>query len=194
MLTNILKVTFCKNILLLWLTLPEADKSASWLKCFVLGYLLFPLAVCVFRLWCWAEQRSRPLLRPVPCLSTQEVLGDSFLDMITHKFCLWWMVSNYRWFRGFLLMDDELCMWDSCSSKNHNCFRCTETHPWTPKCHQSEIIYNSTSLCSPPSTSITICVVMNSLILPFFIKSVVSETNVLHLRLLNLPCLGQPLE
>lgn len=38
------------------------------------------------------------------------------------------------------------------------------------------------------------CVVMNSLILSFFIKTVISEINVLHLQLLNLPRLGQLLE
>lgn len=131
---------------------------------------------------------SRSFPRPVPCLSTREVLGDFFLDVISHKLCPGGMVSNYRWFRGFLLVGDELRMWDPCSSKD----LCT--HPWTPRCHQSEIIYNSTSWCPPPPTSITVCIIMNSLILPFFIKSVVSETNVLHLQLLNLPCLGQPLE
>lgn len=45
-----------------------------------------------------------------------------------------------------------------------------------------------------PSQHYCQCVVMNSLILPFFIKTVISEINVLHLQLLNLPRLGQLLE
>lgn len=45
-----------------------------------------------------------------------------------------------------------------CNSKDHNCSHCIETHPWAPKCHQAEIIYNSTSLCPPPPTSPTVSV------------------------------------
>lgn len=48
--------------------------------------------------------------------------------------------------------------------------------------------------CSLPPKCYCQCVVMNSLIFPFFIKTVISEINVLHLQLLNLPRLGQLLQ
>lgn len=56
--------------------------------------------------------------------------------------------------------------------KVHKCFYYTQTPSWTPKCHQTAIIYNSTSLFpAPPPTYYCQCVVMNSLILPFFYQN-----------------------
>lgn len=180
---------------------PEAEKSASWLK-YVLCRVNFS-AQWQFVCSGFGAGQGRGLgadLHPglflvsahKKCWATHSWIW--FSTNSAHEGWSGITIRNYRWFRRFLLRGDELCLWHPCNPKYHHCFHCTETHPWTPKCHQTEIIYNSTSLCPPPPTSITVCVVMNTLILPFFIKSVVSEINVLHLQLLNLPCLGQPLE
>lgn len=164
MLSSILKVTFWNNTLLLWLSLPEADQSVSLLKCalcwvnFVPTGSLWVQALVLGR----AEELGGDFHPGLLLVSAGKKCWVTFLDMISHKLCLWGMVRNYRGFRSFLLMGDELCMWEPCSSK-HDCSHCTETHPWTPKCLQTEIIYNSTSLC-PLSLQILLSLCSNEFI------------------------------
>lgn len=68
-----------KNILLLWLTLHEADKSVSLWKRLLCWVNFVPLVVCEFRLGCWAEQRSWEEIFTQVCSLSQQTRSAEWL-------------------------------------------------------------------------------------------------------------------